>query len=217
MSLWTKLAYLLPSRSRAAERDMREELASLKEMAGPGELGNLTLAAEDARAAWTWLWLERLGQDLRYARRSMFHNKAFTALAVLSLALGIGANTAIYSFMESILLRSLPVPEPESLVVMKWRAEKQASTASSGMCVLYRRVAHRSQRGEDRYAVSLPGARAVRTQHRRAVECLRLFRRGTPDRHDRRGNGSGQRPVRVGRLLPRDGRAARRGTSDSCE
>ena len=134
MSLWTKLAYLLPSRSRAAERDMREELASLKEMAGPGELGNLTLAAEDARAAWTWLWLERLGQDLRYARRSMFHNKAFTALAVLSLALGIGANTAIYSFMESILLRSLPVPDPESLVVMKWRAETQyTSTASSGM------------------------------------------------------------------------------------
>jgi macrolide transport system ATP-binding/permease protein len=133
MSLWSKLTCLLPSRSRAAERDMREELESLRGMAGPGELGNLTLAAEDARAAWTWMWLERLGQDLRYAGRSMFHNKAFTALAVLSLALGIGANTAIYSFMESILLRSLPVPESESLVVMQWRAEKQASTASSGI------------------------------------------------------------------------------------
>jgi macrolide transport system ATP-binding/permease protein len=131
MSLRAKLSHLLPSRSRAADRDMLEELASLKEMAGPGELGNLTLAAENARETWTWMWLERLGQDLRYAGRSMFHNKAFTALAVLSLALGIGANTAIYSFMESILLRSLPVPEPESLVVMKWRAEKQASTASS--------------------------------------------------------------------------------------
>jgi predicted permease len=133
MSLWTKLAYLLPSRSRAAERDMREELASLKAIAGPGELGNLTLAAEDARAAWTWLWLERLGQDLRYARRSMFHNKAFTALAVLSLALGIGANTAIYSFMESILLRSLPVPDPQSLVVMKWRSQTSYTSAASSM------------------------------------------------------------------------------------
>ncbi len=133
MSLWAKLTHLLPSRSRAEERDMQEELASLREMAGAGELGNLTLAAENARATWTWLWLERLGQDLRYARRSMFHNKAFTALAVLSLALGIGANTAIYSFTESILLRSLPVPEPESLVVMKWRSQKYTSAASQGM------------------------------------------------------------------------------------
>ena len=133
MSLWTKLTYLLPSRSRAAERDMLEELASLKEMAGPGELGNLTLAAENARETWTWMWLERLGQDLRYARRSMFHNKAFTALAVLSLALGIGANTAIYSFMESILLRSLPVPEPESLVVMKWRSQTSYTSAASSL------------------------------------------------------------------------------------
>ena len=141
MSLWTKLAYLLPSRSRAAERDMREELASLKEMAGPGELGNLTLAAEDARAAWTWLWLERLGQDLRYARRSMFHNKAFTALAVLSLALGIGANTAIYSFMESILLRSLPVAEPGSLVVMKWRSQEIVHVGRIHACRSHRRHA----------------------------------------------------------------------------
>ncbi len=48
---------------------------------------------------------------------------AFTALAVLSLALGIGANTAIYSFMDSILLRSLPVSDPESLVVLNWHAK----------------------------------------------------------------------------------------------
>jgi predicted permease len=132
MSAWTKLKFLLPSRRRAEERDMQEEPAALREMAGAGELGNLTLAAEDARATWTWLWLERLGQDLRYTFRSMGHNKAFTTLAVLSLALGIGANTAIYSFMESILLRSLPVPEPESLIVMKWRAAKYTSAASAG-------------------------------------------------------------------------------------
>lgn len=52
----------------------------------------------------------------------MFKNRAFTALAALSLALGIGANTAIYSFMDSILLRSLPVSDPASLVVVKWRS-----------------------------------------------------------------------------------------------
>jgi macrolide transport system ATP-binding/permease protein len=133
MSLWKSLKYWSPGRRRAEERDMQEELKSLKAMAGAGELGNLTLAAENARETWTVMWLERLAQDLRYAFRAMLHNKAFTALAVLSLALGIGANTAIYSFMESILMRSLPVPEPESLVVMKWHAQKYTSAASTAM------------------------------------------------------------------------------------
>jgi macrolide transport system ATP-binding/permease protein len=132
MNVWAKLRYLSPSRRRAAEREMQEELESLKAIAGPGELGNLTLAAENARETWTWLWLEHLAQDLRYAFRSMGHNKAFTPLAVLSLALGIGANTAIYSFMEAIVLRSLPVADPDSLVVMKWRADQYTSAASKG-------------------------------------------------------------------------------------
>src|SRR5260370_36679090 len=59
-------------------------------------------------------------EDLRYAFRTMAANKTFSALAILSLALGIGANTAIYSFMDAILLRSLPVTNPESLVVLNW-------------------------------------------------------------------------------------------------
>jgi predicted permease len=86
------------------------------------DLGNVTLLREDTRTLWTWTPLEQLAQDLRYALRMMFKNRAFTALAVLSLALGIGANTAIYSFMDAILLRSLPVSDPASLVVMKWRS-----------------------------------------------------------------------------------------------
>jgi macrolide transport system ATP-binding/permease protein len=62
-------------------------------------------------------------QDLRYALRTMINNCAFTALAALSLALGIGANTAIYSFLDSLLLRSLPVSDPASLVVLNWHAK----------------------------------------------------------------------------------------------
>ncbi len=73
---------------------------------------------------WTWTFLEQLGQDLRYAVRGMVNNRVFTALAALSLALGIGANTAIYSFMDSILLRSLPVPDPESLVMPQWHVKR---------------------------------------------------------------------------------------------
>src|SRR5437879_10919988 len=68
-------------------------------------------------------FLSELCQDVRYGFRTMTANKAFSALAVLLLALGIGANTAIYSFMESILLRSLPVADPESLVVLNWHAK----------------------------------------------------------------------------------------------
>src|SRR5205809_2391908 len=62
-------------------------------------------------------------QDLRYALRMMAAQPLFTAMAALSLALGIGANTAIYSFMDAILLRSLPVSDPESLVVLHWYAK----------------------------------------------------------------------------------------------
>jgi macrolide transport system ATP-binding/permease protein len=111
---------------------MKEELDALKELAGPRELGNLTLAAEDARAEMSWRWLEQLGQDLRYGLRAMARDKVFTVFAVASLALGIGANTAIYSFIESLLLRPLPVADPQSLVVMKWSAKGYA-LASSGM------------------------------------------------------------------------------------
>ena len=132
MSWWRKFVYLLPWKRRTEDRDMQEELAALREIAGPRALGNLTLAAEDARAAQSWMGLERLRQDVRYAVRSMAHHKAFTALVVLSLALGIGANTAIYSFMEAILLRPLPVQEPERLVIMKWRAKGYA-LARTGM------------------------------------------------------------------------------------
>jgi macrolide transport system ATP-binding/permease protein len=87
------------------------------------ELGNLTLVEENTRAAWGWTILEQLGQDVRYAFRTIIANKLFTLLAVSSLALGIGANTAIFSFMDSILLRSLPVSDPESLVVLNWHAK----------------------------------------------------------------------------------------------
>jgi predicted permease len=133
MNAWRRLNYWInPSARRAEDDDMRQELEALRAFASAGELGNLTLAAEDARGQFTVLWLERLWQDARYALRSMRHNKAFTAVVVGSLALGIGANTAIYSFMEAVLLRSLPVRDPEALVVMKWRAKGYA-LARSGM------------------------------------------------------------------------------------
>ena len=108
-----------------AERH-RAEGASAEEAlrAARRELGNAGLVREDTRSAWGWTMVEQLGQDLRYASRTMAGNRVFTALAVLSLALGIGANTAIYSFMDAILLRALPVSAPDSLVVLNWHAKQ---------------------------------------------------------------------------------------------
>ncbi len=117
-----KLKYLLPSYRRAQERDMAEELQSLAALAEAGELGNLTRAAEEARTAWGWTWLEQWYRDVQYALRTMRHNMGFTATIVLSLALGIGANTAIFSLIDALTLRWLPVRDPQELVQLKQRA-----------------------------------------------------------------------------------------------
>jgi macrolide transport system ATP-binding/permease protein len=84
--------------------------------------GNVGLKHEESREIWMTRFWSELGQHVRYGFRTMAANKAFTALGILSLALGIGANTAIYSLMESILLRSLPVADPASLVVLNWHS-----------------------------------------------------------------------------------------------
>jgi predicted permease len=86
------------------------------------EFGSVAIAREDTRAAWGWTLLEQFAQDFRYAWRTMAGNRLFTALAVASLALGIGANAAIYSFMDALLLRSLPVAEPDRLAMLNWHA-----------------------------------------------------------------------------------------------
>jgi macrolide transport system ATP-binding/permease protein len=87
------------------------------------DFGNVGLVKEGIRDIWGWTSFERLGQDLRYGWRTLRNNPLFTAMAVLSLALGIGANTAIYSFMDAILMRSLPVQHPEELVIFKWHSK----------------------------------------------------------------------------------------------
>src|SRR5580700_8178949 len=104
-----RLKYLWPPTRRRAEREMREELESLTAIAGSKELGNLTLAMEDVRATWGWTWLESIFADVRYSFRALGRQPAFVAVAVLSLALAIGANSAIFSFADAVLLRPLPL------------------------------------------------------------------------------------------------------------
>src|SRR5690349_6974018 len=99
--------------------------------------GNVGLKHEESREIWIKRFWSELGQDVRYGCRTMIANKAFSALAVLSLALGIGANTTIYSFMESILLRSLPVADPESLVVLNWRSRPPQNASKQWVHVMH--------------------------------------------------------------------------------
>jgi putative ABC transport system permease protein len=80
--------------------------------------GNAALVKERARDADTVRWLADLGRDVRYAIRTLRRSPEFACAAVLTLALGIGANTAVFSLINSLLLRALPVPDPERLVAV---------------------------------------------------------------------------------------------------
>lgn len=145
-SLFRRFTWWL--RQGRKEADLREELefhltteveerraAGLRDdearFAARRDLGSEARVREDARELWTWRPLEELSQDLRYGLRTMAANRTFSAMAILSLALGIGASTAIFSFMDSILLRSLPVPEPRSLVILSWRTPQREMNGSN--------------------------------------------------------------------------------------
>ncbi len=124
------------------ERDLRDEIAhdlaleadermragasaEEAERASRRDFGNVLLVREDVRETWGWTSLDRLAQDVRYGWRTLCKNPLFTMMAVLTLALGIGANTAIYSVIDAIMIRALPVRDPGELVILNWRAPRE--------------------------------------------------------------------------------------------
>jgi len=80
------------------------------------DLGNPAVLVEDARAAWGWTWLERARQDVRYAGRLLRRRPAFSITAIATLTLAIGGATAVFSLFDALLMRRLPVEQPEELV-----------------------------------------------------------------------------------------------------
>jgi predicted permease len=83
------------------------------------EFGNVTLIEERSREVWLWPTLESLWADTKYALRRLSASPGFTTIALLTLALGTGANTGIFTLLDAVLLKSLPVPNPEQLFIVK--------------------------------------------------------------------------------------------------
>lgn len=131
--LFRKLRWLTQRRLKEAE--LREELEfHLAEEASEGQargqsdeqaraaarrdLGNISLVVEDTRTVWGWPLLDQLSQDLRYGMRSLRRNPNVSLAAVITLALGIGLTTTVFSIVNGVLLRPLPFRAPDQLVVL---------------------------------------------------------------------------------------------------
>src|SRR5580704_16787741 len=106
---------------RMAVRDRVERGENLLEAraAAAKEFGNVLLVKDVPRETWGWEWLEGTVQDLKYALRRLLKSPGFTVAAIATLALGIGANTAIFELLDAVLLQSLPVANPQELAEVR--------------------------------------------------------------------------------------------------
>ena len=111
--------------------------------------GNATLLKEKSHMVWGWEWFESFVQDTAYGSRAMLRSPALTIVALLSLALGIGANTAIFSLLDAVMLRTLPVKDPAQLILLG-KGNASGITDDFARTQLYSYPFYRQMRGENR-------------------------------------------------------------------
>src|SRR6476646_6913420 len=125
---WLRQMFSRRQRYEELSEEIREHLdARVEELVASGmstgeathaasrEFGNVTLVQQDSREVWRWSSIEDALTDLRYAARTLRANPGFTAVALLTLSLGLGANSAIFQLLDAVRLRSLPVQDPQQL------------------------------------------------------------------------------------------------------
>jgi len=122
---WLRRKHREHDLERELRSDLELEAEELQQAGLPPEqarhaaqraFGNITRVQEEIREMWQFTWLDRLAADLRYACRSLRNNPAFAAVVILTAALGIGANTSIFSIVYAVLLRPLPYRDAARLV-----------------------------------------------------------------------------------------------------
>jgi putative ABC transport system permease protein len=179
--LWRRLHFLL--HRKQFDQDLAEEMQlhvrlraatnrgaavdpSQAESAARRRFGNMAQIGETGRGVWGWSWLEALIHDARYGLRTLAANPGFAATAVLSLALGIGANTAIFSIVNAVMLRSLPVEDPRQLVQLQsdgegtftnpiWEEVRDRQQAFSGTFAYSENRFDLANGGESHYAAAI--------------------------------------------------------------
>jgi len=127
-NIFRRIAYLIGRRRRDA--DLAEEMEFHRSLSGSSAFGNATLAHEDARAIWISPSIESVTQDLRYAARSLWRDKAFTLVSLGALAAAIGLTTSLFSAFNGVMWRPWPVPDADRVVTLLGPAPQSAFSIS---------------------------------------------------------------------------------------